>query len=317
MSNSLFAIVSTPRPSVALAISAAAVKGVAIASVESKVRVIGHATVSLPSGAVEPTATAVNIADSAIVASAVRQVIKELPWKGRRVGLVVPDCVGKVSFLKLDQVPSRTGDLRKLIAWQVNKVLPFPIEEAQLEYFPGQQLPDGGREFVVGIIRRDIVEEYEDVCKTGGVYAGLVDLSVFNVVNVASLKLIDETQDWVLVHIMNGYSTVVFIRGNSVVLLRTLHTATGDDVAASLHQSAMFYEDRLKGHGVSRAVLVRGDEALVDLDLVESRMQTQFNVQVERLGSRDDFAFEGLDMATVGAFAGPLGLMVRDEGLSG
>ena len=78
MSNSLFAIVATPRPSVALAISAAAVKGVAIASVESKVRVIGHATVSLPSGAVEPTATTVNIAASAIVASAVRQVVKEV-----------------------------------------------------------------------------------------------------------------------------------------------------------------------------------------------------------------------------------------------
>ena len=46
-------------------------------------------------------------------------------------------------------------------------------------------------------------------------------------------------------------------------------------------------------------------------------MQSQFNVQVERLGSRDDFAFEGLDMTVVGAFAGPLGLMVRDEGLSG
>ena len=51
--------------------------------------------------------------------------------------------------------------------------------------------------------------------------------------------------------------------------------------------------------------------------IVSTFHQTQFNVQVERLGSRDDLAFEGLDMATVGAFAGPLGLMVRDEGLSG
>ena len=63
MPNRLFALLSTPKPSVALAISAAAVRGVAIGSVKSTVQVIGHSAVSLPPGAVEPTAVALNIAD--------------------------------------------------------------------------------------------------------------------------------------------------------------------------------------------------------------------------------------------------------------
>ena len=313
MLNGLFSLVSTPKPSVALSISAAAVKAVAIGFVKSKLQVIGHSIVSLPPGAVEPAAAAENIADCAVVAAAVREVIGMLPRRGRRVGLVVPDCVGKVSFLKLGQVPGSAKDLRQLIAWQVSKALPFPIEDAQLEYVPGQQLADGGREFIVGVIRRDIVEEYEGVCRAGGVYAGLVDLSVFNVVNVASLKEMDEAQDWILVHMTDCYSTVTLVRGNNVVLIRTLNTTTGDDVAVSIHQSAMFYEDRLKGHGISRVVLVRNDDALVDSDIVESRMKTEFNVPVERLGSTDDFAFEGLDVDTVGAFAGPLGLTLRGQ----
>ena len=315
MPNRLFALLSTPKPSVALAISAATVKGVAIGSVKSTIQVIGHSAVSLPPGAVEPTAAALNIADGDTVSAAIREVIRNLPKRGRRIGLVVPDCVGKVLFVRFDQVPSNEKELRQLVAWQVKKSLPFPIEDAQFEYVPGQRLSDGGREFIVGVIRRDIVEEYEGVCRAAGVYAGLVDLSAFNVVNVALPKSMDENQDWILVHIMDCYSTVALIRGNNVVLLRTLNATTGDDVVAVIHQSAMFYEDRLKGDGVSRAVLVRSDNSLVDLDAVESRMKEQFNVPVERVGSRRDFLLTGLDVDTVDAFAAPLGLVIRDERL--
>tara|TARA_B100001123_G_scaffold446424_2_gene600878 strand:- start:35815 stop:36768 length:954 start_codon:yes stop_codon:yes gene_type:complete len=316
MSNGLFSLVSTPRPSLALGISAATVRGVAVGSVKSIPQVIGHSAVSLPQGAVEPGAAAVNITDGAVVSAAIREAIGKLPRKGRRVGLVVPDCVGKVSFLRLDHVPGSSKELRRLIAWQVSKALPFPIEDAQLEYAPGQQLADGGREFIVGVIRRDIVEEYERVCREGGVYAGLVDLSAFNVVNMATPNATDENGDWILVHIMDCYSTVALVRGANVVLLRTLNATTADDVSASIHQSVMFYEDRLKGDGISRAVLVQSDDSIVDSDVIARRMKAQFNFPVERLGSRGDFVFEGVEVDAVEALAGPVGLLLREGRLS-
>ena len=316
MSSGLFALVSTPRPSLALGISATTVRGVAVGSVRSRLQVIGHSAVSLPPGAVEPSAAAVNITDGTIVSAAIREAIKKLPRRGRRVGLVLPDCVGKVSFLKLDHVPGSEKELRRLIAWQVSKALPFPIEDAQLEYVPGQQLADGGREFIVGVIRRDIVEEYEEVCREGGVYPGLVDLSAFNVVNMAAPNTTDENEDWILVHIMERHSTVALVRGTNVVLLRTLNATRADDVSASVHQSLMFYEDRLKGNGISRAVLVQSDDSVVDSDVIASRLKAQVNVPIERLGSRDDFVFEGVDIDAVAALAGPMGLLLREERLS-
>jgi len=315
MSSGLFALVSTPRPSLALGISATAVRGVAVGSVKSRLQVIGHSAVSLPSGAVEPSAAAVNITDGTIVSAAIREAIEKLPWKGRRVGLVLPDCVGKVSFLKLDHVPGSEKELRRLIAWQVSKALPFPIEDAQLEYAPGQQLADGGREFIVGVIRRDIVEEYEGVCREGGVYAGLVDLSAFNVVNMAMPNTTNENEDWILVHIMECHSTVALVRGTNVVLLRTLNATRANDVSASVHQSLMFYEDRLKGNRISRAVLVQSDDSVVDSDGIASRLKAQVNVPIERLGSRGDFVFEGVDIDAVAALAGPVGLLLREERL--
>ena len=81
-------------------------------------------------------------------------------------------------------MPSRREDLDQLIRWQLKKSAPFPIEDACITYTPGLHQPGGAAEFVVAVARRDVIEEYEKVCATAGVYAGLVDLATFSVVNL-------------------------------------------------------------------------------------------------------------------------------------
>ena len=80
-------------------------------------------------------------------------------------------------------MPPRAQDLDQLIRWHVRKSAPFPIEDAQVTYSPGGAAPDGGREFVVAVARRDVVEQFEGVCADAGAHAGLVDLATFSLVN--------------------------------------------------------------------------------------------------------------------------------------
>ena len=47
---------------------------------------------------------------------------------------------------------------------------------------PGMRAEDG-QEFVVSLARRDVVEEYENLCAEAGAHAGIVDLATFNVIN--------------------------------------------------------------------------------------------------------------------------------------
>ena len=102
----------------------------------------------------------------------------------RRLALVVPDAVAKVSLIRFEKVPTSGHDLEALIRWQMRKSVPFRVDEAQVTWAEGQSLEAGGREFVVAVARRDIVAQYEKVVSRGGSHVGLVDLATFNLVNL-------------------------------------------------------------------------------------------------------------------------------------
>ena len=154
--------------------------------------VSAHAGEALPPGALVPSLTAPNVQNRQAVVAALGRVLEQV-GRPRRVGLVLPDLVAKVSLVRFEQVPARAADLDQLIRWQVRKTAPFPIEEAQVSFVPGITVAPGldagagagasGQEFIVTLARRATIEDYEAVCADAGAHAGLVDLATFNVVN--------------------------------------------------------------------------------------------------------------------------------------
>src|SRR5207244_10415552 len=132
-------------------------------------------------GALVSSLTAANVVDRAAVSGALGRVLERL-GRPRRIALVVPDPVAKVSLIKFERVAARPGDLAELVRWQVRKTAPFPIDEAQISYAAGQRTPEG-HEFVVSLARREVIVEYEQLAAAEGAHAGLVDLATFNVIN--------------------------------------------------------------------------------------------------------------------------------------
>src|SRR6185503_16765807 len=144
-------------------------------------------------------------------------------------------------------VPERARDLDELIRWQVRKAAPFRIEDAQLSYVPGLKAADGSTEFVVVMARRDVVREYETACEEAGAQAGIVDLSTFNVINAVLAGPGAPSDDWLLVHVTHEDATMAILRGRHLVFFRN-RTAEGEgSLADMVHQTAMYYEDRLSG----------------------------------------------------------------------
>jgi hypothetical protein len=187
------------------------------------------------------------------------QRVLERTGNPRRVGLVVPDVVAKVSLVRFEHVPARAADLDQLVRWQVRKAAPFAIEEAQVSYEPGITAPDG-QEFIVSLARRSIVEEYESLCADAGAHAGIVDLATFNVINAAVATLsagsaAGAAQDWLLVNIAVDYASIAIIRGSHLIFFRNRGTDSEGTLFDVVHQAAMYYEDRLQGAGFARAFL--------------------------------------------------------------
>jgi len=240
-----------------------------------------HTSEALPAGALVPSLTAPNVHNHQVVMSALQRVF-ERTGNPRRVGLIVPDLVAKVSLVRFEHVPARTADLDQLVRWQVRKAAPFPIDEAQVSYVPGFKAADG-QEFVVSLARRSVIEEYEGLCTAAGAHPGIVDLATFNVINaaLAAMPASFANSDWLLVHVAADYASIAILRGPHLIFFRNRATDGEGTLADVVHQTAMYYEDRLQGAGFARAFLTgaTGANARQNADAEELRRSLQDRLQ--------------------------------------
>lgn len=305
-------MLATPAPGVAVEI---APRRVSVASLELRGAtpvVTAHAIVDLPDGAVVPALNAQNIADRPAVADALTRAFDRMGRRPRRVALVVPDSVAKISLVRFEKVPPRQQDLDELVRWQVRKTAPFRIEDAQVTYSAGAPTPEGGREFVVALARRDIVEEYESVCAAAGAHAGIVDLATLNVINLVLASGVPSA-DWLLVHVAVDYMTVAIMRGADLIFFRSRTSDAEGTLADLVHQTAMYYEDRLTGAGFSRVILA-GATTAGGLDPVHLSLEDRLGARVETIDPRQAAALTDRIVAApdlLDALAPLVGVLMR------
>jgi type IV pilus assembly protein PilM len=292
---------SSPPPSVGVEIASDRVTVVSLAKQAASWIVAAHATERLAPGVVSPALNSLNVHDAKALAAAVRSAFDKLGTRPRRVALVVPDTAAKVSLLRFEKVPD-AADLDQLIRWQMRKAAPFKPEEAQISWVPAARLPGGGREYLVTLARIDIVESYMRACADAGAEAGLVDLASLNLINAALAAGAGASGgDTLLVHVASDYATLAIVRDKDLIFFRMRASSASAraepvdgrqldgeaDLADLVHQTAMYYEDRLNGATFSRVVLSgasgRGGDAGERLrKTIEDRM----GVRVEPLDFR-------------------------------
>jgi len=282
-----FSLKDAPPPSAAIEMAADHVSAATIEFRGGRPVVSAPAVEPLDPGALAPSLTTSNIRDRAAVAGALGRVLERV-GRPRRVGLVVPDPVVKVSLVRFEQVPTRVQDLDQVIRWQVRKAAPFAIEEAQVGYVKGLQAPDG-QEFIVTLAKRDIVQEYEALCASVGAHAGIVDISTFNVINAALAGSAGSAADWLLVNVASDYASIAILRGADLMFFRSRGAESEGTLADLVHQTAMYYEDRLQGAGFSRVILSGAANAgshNVDVDQGRRNLELRLGTGVDTLDIR-------------------------------
>ncbi len=278
MSGFSFSLHDAAAPSAAVEILGNRISGAVVEDRNGRPVVSAHATELLPEQALVPALNAVNVRDRVTVSAALDRVLERL-GRPKRIGLVLADPVAKVSLVKLQQVPARAQDLDQVIRWQVKKTAPFSIDDAQVGYVAGMRADDG-QEFIVTLARRDVIAEYEGLCSAAGAHAGIVDISTFNVVNTAVAASAAPAGDWLLVNVAPGWESIAILRGAQLIFFRS-HTAEGEGTLADVvHQTAMYYEDRLKGAGFTRALLC-GAAASDEADALRRSLAERLSTTVD------------------------------------
>lgn len=282
----------SPPPDVAIAIDPARVAAARLVWRGDQAVVAAHAHEALPAGAVVPSLASLNMADVPAVATAVGRVLAGLGSTPSRVALVVPDTVAKVSLLRLEKVPPKAADLQEIVRWQVRKTAPFPIEQAVISVSPGLAAADGSREMVVSLSRADVIQQYEQACLMAGAEAGLVDLASFSVLNgilaVTGSGAPQATTrgDWLLVHITDTYLTLAVMRDQALLFFRHRGEEAEGTLADLIHQTAMYYEDRLHGAGFARVLIAGGGRLPGGADSVRRGLEERLRIGVESVDPR-------------------------------
>ena len=307
---------TSPPPSVGVEIASDRVTAVSLTRQGGGWIVGAHGSERLPPGAVTPALNATNIHDPRAVSAALRSAFEKLGTRARRVALVIPDTAAKLSLLRFEKIPAQ-ADLDQLIRWQMRKAAPFKPEEAQMSWVPAAPLPGGGREYLVTLARRDVVESYMQVCADAGADAGVVDLASLNLINAALASGTDGAGDWLIVHIAADYATLAIVRDRELIFFRTRQLEGEADLADVVHQTAMYYEDRLAGATFRRIVLsgasARGADAGAH---VRRNLEERMGVRVEALdfrgtaGMRDRIG-AGADL--LDALAPAVGVVLRER----
>jgi Tfp pilus assembly PilM family ATPase len=279
-------LASSP-PDAAVEIAPERVSAATMAGRGTSLNVQSHATEPLAPGAVVAALGAPNILDLAAVTKAVRAVLGRVEGRVSRVALIIPDVAVKVSLVRFDQVPVRRDDLDQLVRWQVRKAAPFPIDEACVSYSKGASLPHGGGEFVVAVARRDVIEQYEQVCSAAGVYAGLVDSATFSALNCVLESPNAPAGDWLAVHMRPGYTSIAIVRGEDVIFFRNRDEGDDESLTDLVHQTAMYYQDRLAGQGFSRVMLGGSGRTPDAVDLARRGLEERLGGSVDALGPSD------------------------------
>jgi hypothetical protein len=77
--------------------------------------------------------------------------------------------------------------------------------------------------------------------------------------------------DWLLVNVAGDYASIAILRGEHLMFFRNRAAGTDGTFADLVHQTAMYYEDRLGGAGFDRVLLAGGGAEQHDTDLADVR----------------------------------------------
>jgi type IV pilus assembly protein PilM len=302
-------------PSIAIEVASNRVT-VAELSIDGRGPVVGaYSSQPIPADAVVPALGGVNIPDAGAVARILKYAFEDAELRvPRRVALLVPDSIARVSLLNFEQLPARPSDLDQLVKWQLRKATPFPIEEARVVHMLAHT-SDEGASVVATVARHDVISQYEAVTALLGIQAGIVDLSGFNVMNAVMAAGQTPNGDSLLVCLAHEGTTLAILRGQSLMFYRHRASVDEEPLSALVHQTAMYHEDRLGGSQFSRVWLCGAALAEGGADRARRELGDLRGVGAEPVDIRPAAALRDRIAAradVLDALAAPIGMLLRE-----
>jgi len=144
----------------------------------------------VPPGLIQPSLKESNLREAARLVA----LLTEARRKARVGGwlrVVLPDAVFTMRSVATDQLPEGRDDARRLLRWQARDLVPFPADEARLDYLPLAPGADGRQRAVCLVARERVLAEYEATLAQAGLQVALLDAQTIALAQAAGPALRD------------------------------------------------------------------------------------------------------------------------------
>lgn len=211
----------------------------------------------LPAGCLQPGLAQPNVLQPEAFQAALRAALERAGARdAQRCCLVLPDPAGRLALLPTDELRGkRAAEAEELVRFRLRKALPFDVREARLAFGPPAARRPGDQ-FPVAVMRRAVLEQYEELLAGVGLEVGLVELAGWVCAEAAGRAR--PQGDRLVVNWDAGYVTLIVSRGSRLVLARTLTegaVASPEGVSREVTATLLYYRERLGGSGLTGVTL--------------------------------------------------------------
>lgn len=183
-----------------------------------------RAEVAVPSGLIRPSQKDGNVTDAAAFGGLLRDLCRNVGCQGW-VRVALPDPIFSLRTLASDELPAKRQDAQRFLRWQMRELLPFPAEEARLDYLPLGPGQDRRVRAVCLVARDSILGEYEQALKDAGLRVSLLDARCITLAQAASGALQQRSAG--LLAVGKTWTTLLLLREGQPRFWRTLHEGAG------------------------------------------------------------------------------------------
>lgn len=201
----------------------------------------------IPPGTLSVSFRERNIQNEPVFRESLREACNSLSCKADRVYLSLPDAMGHVLLLDIEERLRNRPEALEILRWKLKKKVPFDISEAHLDYQNIATRDTGETVVLVALADRSIIRQYEDVASSAGMTAVAVDLNCFSTCRLFTRSLpMDE--EYALISYFENMQSVTHFSKGTLQFIRTRRIEPNEAEASQfrreLKNSALAYRDR-------------------------------------------------------------------------
>lgn len=164
----------------------------------------------LAPGIVRGSLRDLNVLDPQAFCDCLRQAYGELLHPGTNLSVTLPDAVGRVLLMDVEERFKSRGEGMDIIRWKLKKSMPLDVSDIHLDYQKLMVRENNEMALLVTLVSRSVIGQYEDLLASVDLVPARIDLNLFNIYRVFERRLA-LLEECTLISFYNGSLSIMIM----------------------------------------------------------------------------------------------------------